>query len=277
VATKHLLTHQSIGFNLLYQKSITMLCGTQEKPLPIFKKKWRASKNCDRTTLLTLRRPTAVSKFRDTVPRPNCPPIKNSLPLWEYRQLDEKIPMYHGNSPSGPIVFHRGPMGKNPLQADTKLSFVVNDPCKISHRYNPLHDPHLKHWVNSPINKKFLLKQGLITEDNDVICSLNEYNEYRRFLSRVHNDSIMHKQKIIDAENIDRKKIAIANFNHRKELSKNLKNFKDDKSKNKRQAVSSMIILLLRIIIFKSPVPTELFQTIVNINLYFSIILFKWI
>jgi len=254
VATKHiLLIRQNIGFNLLYQKSITMLCGTQEKPLPIFKKKWRATKNCDRTTLLTLHRPTAVSKFRDTVPRPYCQPIKNSLPSWRYRQLDEKIPMYHGNSPSGPIVFHRGPMGKNPLQADTKLSFVVNDPHKISHRYNPLHDPHLKRWVNSPINKKFLQKQGLITEDNDVICSLNEYNEYRRFLSLVYNDSIMQKQKVIDAENTDRKKIAVANFNHRKELLKTLKKLNNDRSKNKRHTVSSVIKLLL-IINFKSPI-----------------------
>jgi len=224
-----------------------MLCGTQEIPLPIIKKKWRASKNCDRTTLLTLRRPTAVSKFRDTVPIPNYRPPKNSLPSWGFRKLDEKIPMYHGNTPSGPIVFHRGPMGKNPLQADTKLSFVLDDPYKISHRYNILHDPHLKHWVNSPINQKFLRKQGLITEDNDVICTLNEYNEYRRFLFRIHNDSIMHMQKIKDAENTDLRNVAIANFNHKKELLKKLKMLKYDKSKNKSLTVSLMIPTIIMI------------------------------
>jgi len=229
-----------------------MLCGTQEKPLPIFRKKWRASKNCDRTTLLTLRRPTAVSKFRDTVPIPNYPPIKNSLPSWRSRKLDEKIPMYHGNTPSGPIVFHRGPMGKNPLQADTKLSFILNDPYEISHKYNPLHDPHLKHWVNSPINRKLLQNQRLITEDNDVICRLNEYNEYRRFLFRVHNDAIMHKLKVKDAENEDRQKIAIANFNHKKELLKKFKMLMPEKSKHKPQTVSSVI--RLSIINFESPV-----------------------
>ncbi|KAL4091020.1 hypothetical protein QTP88_025763 [Uroleucon formosanum] len=216
-----------------------MLCGTQEKPLPIFKKKWRASKNCDRTTLLTLRRPTAVSKFRDTVPIPNYPTLRNSLPSWRTRKLDEKIPMYHGNTPSGPIVFHRGPMGNNPLQTDTKLSFILNDPYKISHKYNPLHDPHLKYWVNLPVNQKLLQKQKLITENNDVICSLNEYNEYRRFLFRIHNDSVMHMLKVKDAENEDRRKITIANLNYRKELLKKLKMLAHEKSKNKQRTTKS--------------------------------------
>ena len=160
--------------------------------------------------------------------------------------------MYHRNTPSGPIVFHRGPMGKNPLQADTKLSFLLNDPYEISHKYNPLHDPHLKHWVNSPINQKLLQNQRLITEDNDVICSLKEYNEYRRFLSRLHNDAITHKIKVKEAENQDRKKIAMANFNHRKELQKKLKMLMPEKTNNKPQTVSSVTIL--RIINFESPV-----------------------
>ena len=219
-----------------------MLCNTQEKPLPVFQKKLKTTKECDQTTLLALRRPTAISKFRDTVPSPNYRPLKNYLPSWKSRKLDEKIPMYHGNTPSGPIVFHRGLMGKNPLQADTKLSFMLNDPYAISNKYNPLHDPHLKHWLNSPINQKFLHKQGLITEDNDVICNLNEYNEYRRFLLRVHNDSMMHMLKLIEAENKDRKKITIANLNHRKELMKKLKILKYDKSKTKPQTVSTTII-----------------------------------
>ncbi|XP_025199243.1 fibrous sheath-interacting protein 2 [Melanaphis sacchari] len=216
-----------------------MLCGTQEKPLPIFKKKWRPAKICDRTTLLAIRRPTAASKFRDSVPRPNYRPLKICLPSWESRKLDEKIPMYHGYTPSGPIVFHRGLMGKDPFQSDIKLSFMLNNLNEIAHRYNPLHDPHLKHWVNSPINRKFLQKQGLITEDKDVICSLSEYNEYRRFLLCVHNDLIAHKLKLKKSENEDRNKIAIANFNHRKELIKKLNLLKYDKSKNKPQNVTN--------------------------------------
>ncbi|XP_060851645.1 uncharacterized protein LOC132930004 [Rhopalosiphum padi] len=217
-----------------------MICGTREKPLPILKKKWRPAKECDRTTLLAIRRPTAVSKFRDSVPRPNYRPLKNYLPSWESRKFDEKIPMYHGYTPSGPIVFHRGLMGKDPFQSDNKLSFVLNNSYDISHRYNPLHDPHLKHWVNSPINRKFLEKQGLITEDKDVICSLREYNEYRRFLLRVYNDSITREIKLKNAENEDREKIAIANFNHRKELIKKLKLLKYKlKNKSKRNHVKS--------------------------------------
>lgn len=84
-----------------------MLCGTQEKPLPVFEKKWKTAKECDRTKLLTLRHPTRLSKFRNSVPRPKYRPIKNALPLWETRELDEKVPMYHGYGPDGPLVLHR--------------------------------------------------------------------------------------------------------------------------------------------------------------------------
>ncbi|KAF0761961.1 fibrous sheath-interacting protein 2 [Aphis craccivora] len=216
-----------------------MICGTQEKPLPIFKNKWTPSKVCDRTTLLAIRRPTSISKFRDCIPRPNYRPLKNFLPSWESRKLDEKIPMYHGYTPSGPIIFHRGLMGMNPFESDRKLSFELNNSYGISHTYNPLHDPHLKHWVNSPINREFLQKQGLITEDKDVICSLTEYNEYRRFLLRIYNDTITRTLEIKNAENEDHKKIEIANFNHRKELIRKLKLLNYDKSKPKSQNVTS--------------------------------------
>lgn len=226
-----------------------MICGTQEKPLPIFKNKWKPAKVCDRTTLLAIRRPTSVSKFRDSIPRPNYRPLKNYLPSWESRKFDEKIPMYHGYTPSGPIVFHRGLMGKNPFEPETKLNFELNNSYEISHRYNPLHDPHLKHWVNSPINRKFLLKQGLITEDKDVICSLTEYNEYRRFLLRVYNDTITRTLEIQNAENEDRKKIEIANFNHRKELINKLKLLNYDKSKSKSHNVRLIIIHIIIIIV----------------------------
>jgi len=140
-------------------------------------------------------------------------------------------------------------MGKNPFESDRKLNFELNNSYGISHTYNPLHDPHLKNWVNSLINRAFLQRQGLITEDKDVICRLTEYNEYRRFLLRIYNDTITRTLEIENAENEDRKRIEIANFNHKKELIRKLKLLNYDKSKPKSQNVSSIIIHIKIIIV----------------------------
>jgi len=58
-----------------------MICGTQEKPLPMFKNKWKPAKVCDQTTLLAVRRSTSESKFRNSITRPYYRPLKNYLPL----------------------------------------------------------------------------------------------------------------------------------------------------------------------------------------------------
>jgi len=136
-------------------------------------------------------------------------------------------------------------MGENPFESNRKLNFELNNSYEISYKYNPLHDPHLKQWVNSPINRAFFQKQGLITEDKDVICSLTEYNEYRRFLLRIYNDTITRALELKNAENEDRKKIESANFNHKKDLIKKLKLFNYDKSRPKSQNVSLIIIIIV--------------------------------
>lgn len=222
-----------------------MICGKQDKPMPKNKKKLNSTgttKNCDRTKLLNLRRPTPSSKFRDSIPRPKYRPVENALPLWETRELNEKIPMYHGYGPHGPLILHRGFMGINPLKdADLKLHFLLSDPyCHdTSYTYYPLHDPHLKHWMYTDHNRKFLYKQGLITKNMEVVCNLRDYNEYRRFLWRIQNDSSTRYFKHIEQQKLDQRKISVANLNHKKELEKKSKRLNYIMSNKKPKNVSS--------------------------------------
>lgn len=231
-----------------------MMRGTQEKPLPAFNKLWKPAEKCDRTKLLNLHRPTPISEFKNTIPRPKYRPIKDALPFWEIRELNEKIPMYYKHTPSGPIVFHRGLMGDNPLKSSFKLDFLLNDPhChEVSNTYNPLHDPHLKHWLTSNNNRKFLHRQGLITDDMDVICNLKEFNEYRRFLWQVHNNITMWRLKSKEEKKIERKKIFNANQNHKNEVAKKLKHLKYIMSKREPQNVNSYITLIVFIMCYTS-------------------------
>lgn len=212
-----------------------MYCGTREKLLPAFEKKWRPTKECDRTKLLTLRHPTTISKLSKSIPRPVHRPIKSALPIWDETELNEKICTYHGHTPTGPLVFHRGLMGYNPLQVDRKLNFSLDDPhCRqVSYEYNPLHDPHLKNWLNKKHNRVFMLEQGLVTDDEEVICNLKQYNQYRRVLWSRHNHEMTRLLKLKDQQNIERQKIVTANVNHEKNLAKKVNKIKFVMSKNK--------------------------------------------
>lgn len=219
-----------------------MKCGTQVVFKPKFEKKWvAASKHWDRTELLTIRRPTQMTDLKNSIPRPIQRPVKYSYPMWQSRELNEKIPMYRSRGPTGSsLILHRGLVGNNPLKVNVKLQFSLKDPYSqdVSNTYNPLHDPHLKNWVNLPRNRKLLQKQGLITDDGDVVCNLKEYNEYRCFLWRVHNDLVIQKLEQIDEQKLEEKLVFKANLFHKNDIDKKLKRLSYILLKNKRQNVS---------------------------------------
>ncbi|VVC29025.1 Hypothetical protein CINCED_3A019895 [Cinara cedri] len=219
-----------------------MICGDRVKFLPALEKKWKPTEGCDRTKLLTLRHPTTISKLKKSVPRPDYRPVKSALPGWNEIELNEKIRTYHGSTPTGPLVFHKGLMGIHPLQTKTRLDFSLNDPHsnEIKYDYNPLHDPHLKKWANSKQNRKFLHQQGLVTDDMEVICTLKEYNEYRRYLWRKHNDEFLKLLKLKDQQKAEQRKINNANKNHKKEMAKQLTQLKSCMAKRKPRKVSSL-------------------------------------
>lgn len=50
--------------------------------------------------------------------------------------------------------------------------------------YNPLHDSNLNRFYANERNLKRLRENGEITQNNDVICNLKDFNEYRQELHK---------------------------------------------------------------------------------------------
>ncbi|PSN41598.1 hypothetical protein C0J52_17609, partial [Blattella germanica] len=66
----------------------------------------------------------------------------------------------------------------------------------INFKYNPLHDEHLRPFFSRKINRKYLIEKGYINKKGEVICSLKELNDYRRYLKKVYNDEINRNRQI---------------------------------------------------------------------------------
>ena len=56
--------------------------------------------------------------------------------------------------------------------------------------YDSLHDPHARNYLCKPTVKNLLLKQGLITPEGHVKCSLKQFNHYREYLSTIYNQCL---------------------------------------------------------------------------------------
>ncbi|KAG7322064.1 hypothetical protein KOW79_014922 [Hemibagrus wyckioides] len=82
--------------------------------------------------------------------------------------------------------YSRGKLGES-IYERTK-EFTLDDPnIKLMNmEYNSLHDPHLKHFFNQQGKKQRLMKLGLITKDNKVLCTLKEFREYMRYREAFH-------------------------------------------------------------------------------------------
>ena len=104
--------------------------------------------------------------------------------------LDQKIP--NVLAPTGAFVLARGNLGQK-LHVK-KQEYSVYDPYHkervVKDSYNSLHDPHAKSYLNKPSVKKMLVKQGLITKEGKVLCSLQQFNKYRNYLRTVYNQSL---------------------------------------------------------------------------------------
>ncbi|XP_064248021.1 uncharacterized protein LOC135282317 [Passer domesticus] len=82
-------------------------------------------------------------------------------------------------------VFCRGKLGEKLLGPCP--SFNLNDPYmhQLNLPYNCLHDPHLRDYHKRKDILRMLKRQGCITSENKVICSVKEFNEYRQYLTRI--------------------------------------------------------------------------------------------
>ncbi|XP_041693049.2 serine-rich adhesin for platelets isoform X1 [Coregonus clupeaformis] len=82
-------------------------------------------------------------------------------------------------------VFFRGKLGEK-LHQETP-GFDLSDPNMrvIDVSYNCLHDKHLKWFFRHPERKKRLVKKGLITSNEKVLCTRKEYNHYSSYIKSV--------------------------------------------------------------------------------------------
>ncbi|CAN8191634.1 unnamed protein product [Coccothraustes coccothraustes] len=91
--------------------------------------------------------------------------------------------------PKSKLVLCRGKLGEK--LHGLSPSFNLDDPYMhhLNLQYNCLHDPHLQDYHKRKDVLQMLKKQGFVTSENKVICTVKEFNEYRQYLTRIKMES----------------------------------------------------------------------------------------
>ncbi|XP_013176023.1 PREDICTED: uncharacterized protein LOC106124109 [Papilio xuthus] len=153
--------------------------------------------------LMMLRKPTELKKVIESVPKPVSAVPKNGLPMWYRLGLESKLPM--PKMPLGKIIFSRGKIGEDVrrlgLGSDAPFpTFDLTDPnCyNVSYDYVPMHDPHLAHHFAQKAARNRMKQLGYCTKDGRAVCSLKEFNQYRKYLYNRFMDRIHMEMKKLD-------------------------------------------------------------------------------
>ncbi|XP_052757768.1 uncharacterized protein LOC113518513 isoform X2 [Galleria mellonella] len=154
-------------------------------------------------TLLTLRKPTELKKVIDSIPKPVRAVPKNGLPLWYKLGLECKLPV--PRMPVGKIIFARGKIGEDVRRlglgsSGPQPTFDLTDPyCNnVSYDYVPMHDPHLAHHFAQKPTRNRMKILGFCTKDGRAVCTLKEFNQYRKYLYNQFMDRIHQEMKHLD-------------------------------------------------------------------------------
>lgn len=163
-----------------------------------------------RTSLLMLRRKTNVSNLLDQVPKPKRAIPLNGPPDWYKLPLDSLIPIF--DQPSGDLIFSRNNIGSE-IFVSGGAEFDLSDPyCQtVSFNYQPLHDRNLKKFYMQPRFIRRFKKLNMITNKNEVICTLKQFNEYRRFLKRLYLNQVNMVRDQLDEIDRDYRNLKFAN------------------------------------------------------------------
>ncbi|XP_026674317.1 fibrous sheath-interacting protein 2 [Ceratina calcarata] len=134
--------------------------------------------------------------------------------------LESKIPMVPG--PAGAYNFTRRKIGKELWISAPNAEFNLSDPYgyEIRWTYDSLHDKHLLPYFSRPNNLQHLIKSGFITKNLDAKCSLRDYNMYRRYLRKLHGDSIKTELNRKTRQSIEERAIQYAEEQAKKEVRK---------------------------------------------------------
>ncbi|KAG7454655.1 hypothetical protein MATL_G00262020 [Megalops atlanticus] len=105
---------------------------------------------------------------------------RTSLPVQLMRRgvATVKLPV----PPGVELTLSRGKLGDVLYKPTT--DFLRWGPCVrvMMPSYNNLHDPHLRHYFQRKELNDRLRRLNFVTEDNEVICSLKDYNTYEEYL-----------------------------------------------------------------------------------------------
>lgn len=76
-------------------------------------------------------------------------------------------------------------------------TFDLTDPyCNnVSYDYVPVHDPHLAHHFAQKAARNRMKVLGFCTKDGRAVCSLKEFNQYRKYLYNQFMDRIHQEMK----------------------------------------------------------------------------------
>ncbi|XP_012273351.1 fibrous sheath-interacting protein 2 [Orussus abietinus] len=140
--------------------------------------------------IVNLKKPSALSQVIKSVPQPKGAVPRFGLPKWKVMPLESKIPMIPG--PEGAYSFTRQKVGKKLWMGFPDAEFNLNDPYgyEAKFSYASLHDEHLAPYFSRPNIIQHMVDLGFITKDLDAKCSLKDYNMYRKYLKKLHNDGI---------------------------------------------------------------------------------------
>ncbi|XP_057359773.1 fibrous sheath-interacting protein 2-like isoform X3 [Manis pentadactyla] len=94
--------------------------------------------------------------------------------------------------PGSDCLYRTTKLGEKLFQPS--YGFNLSDPyCRIlENQYNSLHDPHLRAYHQRKDILGRLKKGGFITSNNEVVCSLKEFNKYREYLRSLKLDFEKH-------------------------------------------------------------------------------------
>lgn len=156
------------------------------------------------TNLLLLIR--LLDEIVKKIPKPKEAVPKFGLPKWKLLPLEKKIPLI----PSPPYAndFTRQKIGKQLFKESKKIEFNLNDPHMIDVKfpYNSLHDRYLKCYFDNDKVINLMIKNGFLTKNLDVKCTIKEYNNYRKYLSNLEKDDVKkilkHKAQLDDDKRI---------------------------------------------------------------------------
>ncbi|KAL0279616.1 UNVERIFIED_CONTAM: hypothetical protein PYX00_001131 [Menopon gallinae] len=146
-----------------------------------------------RRELLPVRIPTKREKLIRKIPLPAGSYPPNGLPIWERLYLDCPLPML--GAPPDALVFARQQIGQKLWKTGEEQEFILYDPqgYEVQFSYENVHDPHLTNYYQGREIRGFLLSRGEASADGWSICTLKRFNQYRKYLRRVHL-SLVHKE-----------------------------------------------------------------------------------